>query len=530
MINKNFFLLLQKKIVLYLLIIYSVYCSLSIGTSWDESSHLLQGKSVFNYLFTFGSLDKYTHYREYYSASYWAFVYFVTQFFPKYYEISIFHLVNLAIGWMSLIGFYKLGKILFNKEIGILFFIFLFFQPIFFVHLSINPKDTILAFCHIWFFFFTFEYIKKQTINFASKKIIFKLGLLLAIGSGIQFYFVASLMPIILFLLFEIFFFKKLINKEFSNKKFTKDILYITLVCSIFFVIFWIDVHENIITKPLEIFVSSFETIRGWPANLLNGQVFFSTNVPKNYIFLSTIYKSPEYILVFYIIFFIFFIKIKHFFSKEIERFNYKLFLVFLIIIFPTLILFINPFPVYDGIRLFLWYIPYTLIVPCLAFYYLIKNLDLIINKIIFSFVFIFLLFNLIFFFGYTPYQYTYLNMLAGKFDTKNIKFENDYWGVTLKELFKKIKKSDIQPGKISVYLCGVPTDEIKKYIKQNKIKNMIFDSFEKSNYIVLTNRVVIFNSDAKKKLIKCTDLVDQKIVTIERMGHTLAIFGTIKK
>ena len=39
-----------------------------------------------------------------------------------------------------------------------------------------------------------------------------------------------------------------------------------------------------------------------------------------------------------------------------------------------------------------------------------------------------------------TPYHYTYLNLFAGDFSKVNKKFENDYWGTSLKELVNKIK------------------------------------------------------------------------------------------
>ena len=93
--NFHIILLNKKKIALTFLIIYSIYNSLILGTSWDEPFHLEQGRAVFNYLFSFGELNNYVHYREFYSASYWTIVYFITQFFPRDFSIQIFHLINL---------------------------------------------------------------------------------------------------------------------------------------------------------------------------------------------------------------------------------------------------------------------------------------------------------------------------------------------------------------------------------------------------------------------------------------------------
>ena len=112
------------------------------------------------------------------------------------------------------------------------------------------------------------------------------------------------------------------------------------------------------------------------------------------------------------------------------------------------------PYPVYDGLRLFIWFIPYVCIIPAFVIYFLINNINPLKNKfssLILTFLIIFYLVN---FFGYTPYQYTYLNIFNGKSDKKSSKFENDYWGVSIKELVEKnsslIKKI---PYRISNFL-----------------------------------------------------------------------------
>lgn len=236
------FALNNKTILIFFLIIYSIYCSLNVGSSWDLRSHLLLGKSTFDYIFSFGKInnDSYVNLREYNSSSYWTFVYFLTQFFPKNFDLKIFNLINLSISWLTLIGFYKLGKILFNNKIGIILFLLLYFNPTFFGHMSINPKDTILAMAHIWIFYLIILYLRKQNNFYDSKKIIYKISFLLAIATGIQLYFIVSLIPIFIFLIFEIFFFKYIHNKLFNKKKFIKDLI-LTLIIFYFFLIFFLD-------------------------------------------------------------------------------------------------------------------------------------------------------------------------------------------------------------------------------------------------------------------------------------------------
>jgi len=58
----------------------------------------------------------------------------------------------------------------------------------------------------------------------------------------------------------------------------------------------------------------------------------------------------------------------------QFKFFNKKLMLILFIISFPNLLLLVSPFRIYDGLRFFLYLIPYICIIPGLAIYYLIIN------------------------------------------------------------------------------------------------------------------------------------------------------------
>ena len=138
--------------------------------------------------------------------------------FPSNYEIEVSHLVNLFFSILTIFGVRKLCKELFNDKIGKLAFLILFFYPIFFGHMGFNNKDTILAFSHIWITYFLFLYIKKQNIKDKANKYIAYIAILTAVATGIQLVFIGSLIPIVLFIFLEIFFFKKLIDNNFRIK------------------------------------------------------------------------------------------------------------------------------------------------------------------------------------------------------------------------------------------------------------------------------------------------------------------------
>ena len=255
---------------------------------------------------------------------------------------------------------------------------------------------------------------------------------------------------------------------------------------------------------------------------------FFSKEPPLDYILTSFFFKTPEYIIGLFIAFIVLFRKIKNFFNKETKNFEYTLIYIFLILLFPNIILFINPFPVYDGIRLFIWFLPYTMIVPGLTIYYLVNNLNIYHYKVFSYVISIFFIFHIFILFLYTPYQYTYLNIFSGVPSKKNQKFVNDYWGVTLQELIKKIKIDNNLDDKkvIKVFLCGVPHKIINKAILDNNISNLFIRDEKDADYVILTNRIILTDDVSKKKLKKCIDYVDQELITVKRSGHTLAIFG----
>ena len=109
-----------NSVILCLLIVYSIFCALNIGVSWDELAHLDRGNERLKYLFSFGTYD-YLDYRDqrFYPGFYNTFATFVTKMFPKKYEIESLHLINLLFSFFTILGkfyievFYLLRKVYF---------------------------------------------------------------------------------------------------------------------------------------------------------------------------------------------------------------------------------------------------------------------------------------------------------------------------------------------------------------------------------------------------------------------------------
>ena len=121
-----------------------------------------------------------------------------------------------------------------------------------------------------------------------------------------------------------------------------------------------------------------------------------------------------------------------------------------------------------------------------------------------------------------TPYQYTYLNILNGSKKNNIKRFENDYWGGSIKELINKVdfKKNK----KIRISTCGVSPSIPKYYLREKGFINFEINKFENSDYIIITNRTTI--NDKNNKLMNCFDKHNgEEIFNVSRNGVILSSF-----
>jgi hypothetical protein len=515
----------SKKIIFYILILFSTYCASIIGFSWDEGYLNNQGKVTANYLLSLGFSDpEYFFRREFYSPIYSSFKYLIVQAFPMKFHVEAGHLVNLFFSVTAIIGLKKICEDFFNKDVGVIVFLILFFFPAFFGHMGFNSKDTIIAFCHVWIFYLAIRYLKSHKNSY-----IYYISLLAAVGTGLNLFFLGSLLPLIILFLLEIFYFKRFNRKEIKIKKYLIDFLKGFLIFYFFLVLFWIDTHPNIFILPFKfLYEWAFSDLwRGYHYILVNGDYYLYADIPKSYLFTNIIYKSPEYFLLTYIIFFGLFINYKSYFTRKFKFFNYKMIWIFSIIVYPFVLLYFTPFSIYDGLRHVLWMLPYLCIIPALTIYFLFKNLKKTIVKLASSILLIFTVFFVFNFLSITPYQYTYLNILNGNKKNNIKKFENDYWGASLKELVNKIDFDKNKKMKIAT--CGVSHYVPKYYLKKREFTNFEISGYEDSDYIIITNRATM--NLKNKKLLNCFDKHDgEEIFHVSRNGVILSSFRKTNK
>ena len=488
-----------KKSFLIIIIFFSVYCAITLGIEWDARTHLQMGKNRLNYFFSFGKINDELWFAKFFPGISYTLTAFIVQLLPKKIEFEVLHLSNLFFSLSFVLVTYKLFKDLFVKKIAQIVFVLLILFPAFFGQMSTNPKDTVIAFSFMWIFFLCLQYLKKQNNPSKRKKIILKIAFLLALGSGVRIVFPTVLIPLLIFLIIEIFYFKKIISKNFNLKFFLVDLLKILFFSYLILVLFWPQVHGNIFTEPFAILGEMFDSPPvGAPSVLLNGVVYSVLETPKYYLLLNLLLKTPEYILVLTIFSIPLLFKYIKYLNKVSKNFNYNLFLIVFILFVSNVLFYYAPIGFYDGLRLFLYIIPIFLVFPSICLFLIFEKINLTKFKIFFSLVsvmFIFFLFNFI---SLTPYHYTYLNSLNGKKSLHSNLFENDYKGLSLKELIKQSSFLNKKFTKLAV--CGAESGNVKHYLKKfgySKVRVVRID--EDYDFVIMTNRLHWTDSNIKK-------------------------------
>jgi len=126
---------------------------------------------------------------------------------------------------------------------------------------------------------------------------------------------------------------------------------------------------------------------------------------------------------------------------------------------------------------------------------------------------------------------YTFINSLNGKFSANLNKFENDYWGTSIKELLVKSKKKGIFNNKkfYSIATCGLNTDIIKYYLNKDfMIEYKFVNTNEKYDYIIFINKIDTSSGNVNLKDNKtCYDqFYKNEIITIKRNGLRIAFIS----
>ena len=416
-----------------------IYLSITTGITSDESFEQLnwdQNTSGIKSLISFGHYDEFLRYLDKYHGIAFHYISQPVQFLTSNFvshlnEVSDFgghlmskHSMVFLIFFISGIYFYKLiDKLIKNSFFSILSTSLYLLYPYLFGHSLFNMKD--IPFLSIWlvttyYFLNIIEdiYLEKKILY---KKIIF-VSFLAAYLISIRILGVLIFLQVLIsiIILFNIKDIKLLAFIKFYYKKFLASLLTILLFVYLMNPILWLDPYE---------FINSIK----WMSNYFNnictltlGDCMNSLSLPSSYYFIWLFFKLPIIIILGVLTFP--FVE-KKIFNNDLNSIYYGTFCFSaLSIILLFILLNVN---IYDEIRHIIFIIPLIFIVGLINLFFISKKISYILSVL----TVIFFVFENI---SLNPYQYTWLNSFAKFTDIKK-NFEIDYWGVSGKNLSKKI-------------------------------------------------------------------------------------------
>jgi hypothetical protein len=525
----NFDIFFNKVCLLFIicLIIFSFFNSLLIGLSWDEIFHHVNGLLRFEYLKSLGEFQDYNYFNNrYYPGLYDTISYtighiflLINENFYNNYIVEIKHFVNFAFSFSSLVGFYLIINLLFNKSISLLATLLTLLNPFFFGHMGINPKDTIIFFSLIYFCYFFYKYLvfeKHTYLNLCAASFF------IGFGCGVRLSFVAIIFPI--FVIGLIYLLKNYKNYRNLPQRIVVHSIISFLIIFCLVILCWPHVHLDFFSLILSTIKNSINWSAGPRLGLINGVFYETSKTPTTYFLDMFKFKIPIFfsILIFFS-YYIFFTN-KKFFSELVENFRLKFMVINILVIFPIFVSIIFSVKIYDYLRLFIFIIPFVSLISSLSLYFFLKNFNNSLNSKLS--IFFILFFFLVFFFRFislTPYQYTYVNFSNIKIKNSFNKFEHDYWGTSFKELVINIKKqhnqSELDNFKFSV--CGGDKDALlfylKKYLNISKLYNP-----NVATHIIMTNRA---SFDISNKVTCFNQYPGFDLISVSRNQLPFSIF-----
>ena len=522
-------------ILIFGLIIFSLLSSLFLGLSWDENFHFVNGMLRFEYLKTLGNFKDYNYNNnQYYPGLYDTIQYsigyiirLIDQNFYKNYLAEILHLINFFFSVLSIIGFYLITKVFFNKSIATLASSLTLLNPFFFGHMGINPKDIVIFFSLIWFCYFFYKYLNNEKNTILN---LIMASFFIGFGCGVRLSFLITVFPVILCGLIYLF------------RKFNDELLYLIkrltfhFLLSFFTIMFLISISwPHLILSIMEgnFFTFIFSVIKNsiaWNAGpslgLINGQFYETYSTPSTYFLDILRFRMPFFISILFFFSYFLIITNNNTFKLYLKNFDKKFIIINFIFFFPIIISILLHVKIYDNLRLFLFLIPLLSLVASFSLYHLLKNfkkssrskLYLLLVSFFFS-IFIYRFIIL------TPYQYSYVNFSHFMMKNSINKFEHDYWATSFKELTIKIKalypQSKIDKFKITV--CGGDKEALLYYLEKNLNVKKIY-TLDQATHIIMTNRAS-FDINTK---ITCFNRYEGKNLTYVSRGKL--IFSVLRE
>ena len=392
------------------------------------------------------------------------------------------YLIFCLSGYFFYLLSYKISN---NKNFSLICISLFYLYPYLFGHALINGKD--IPFMSIWIIstYFLFILIEKfYHDNEIKIKEIFIISFLTAFLISIRITGILILLEYLIAIII-------LTNVKKTNLLWFLNVNKINFLYFIIFSLFFIYILNPVFwLNPMEFFnsISWMGKYYHDICTLTLGSCMDALNLPSSYIFIWLFFKLPLIILLGLIFFPLIENKI---FNDGLKTIFYGI-LSFTVITL-LFIFIIKNIALYDEIRHLIFLIPFIFLIGLYNIFILNKKL-LYFFSIIVIFFFIFENISL------KNYQYTWINSLA-KFTNIQKNFEVDYWGISGKELSKKIvnHSEKIDFDKQNCIYGGQYTNIYLEKFNYNCFKSYsALDAAKKRPYYVLQNVRNIKRSNPK--------------------------------
>ena len=457
----------KKLIYIFFISIYlivGIYLSITNGITSDESFEQLnweENLSGIKSLLGNGNYDNFLEYQDKYHGIAFHYISQPIQFFT-YKLISNLNDVSYAgayliskhsavflIFFISGIFFYlSCIKLTNNKFFSLISSFIYLLYPYLYGHAQFNGKD--IPFLSVWLIS-TYYFLVTVEDIFYDKDI--KFSKIILVSFLTSFLISIRILGLVIFLQYLISLIILFNIKNIDLKKFIKlNYKRVFLLVFLLFILIYV-MNPILWLNPLEL-INSIK----WMSNYFNnictltlGECMSSLNLPASYYFIWFFFKLPI-IILFGIA--IFPLVEKKIFSQKIKSIYYgSFFFTFISIIFIFILLRVN---IYDELRHVMFIFPLIFLVSLTNIFYFNKNIfyGLGIAVIIF-----FILENI----SLKSYQYTWLNSFA-KFTEIKKNFEIDYWGLSNKNLNKKLVEY-VDKNSISKDICIYGDEYVKDFL-----------------------------------------------------------------
>jgi hypothetical protein len=467
--------MIKNKNLLYIIffaiyLIVGIYLSITNGITSDESFEQLNWEKNFSGIISFlkhGNYDEFLEYQDKYHGIGFHYISQPVQILTYKFVSSLNdvsysgayliskHSAVFVLFFISGFFFYLLSfKLTNNKLFSLISLSIYLLYPYLFGHAQFNMKD--IPFLSVWLIC-TYFYLTAVEDLFYERDI--KYNKILLISLLTSYLISIRILGLIIFLqylisLIILFNIKKINLIDFikiNYKNFFVMVLSLLLLIYIMNPVLW---HN-----PLEL-INSIKWMSKYFNNICTltlGECMSSLSLPSSYYFIWLFFKLPILIILGVLIFPL--IEKKIFSLKVISIYYGTLFFSFFSIIFIFILLRIN---IYDELRHVMFLIPLIFLVSLTNIFYLNKKIFYILGTLLILF---FIIENK----SLNPYQYTWLNSFA-KLTNIQKNFEIDYWGVSNKNLQKKLVEY-VEENNLSKEICIYGDAYAKEFLVNKNFK-----------------------------------------------------------